>query len=339
MSHHLDSPLSRQDPRLNLTDSYLFRSDRGTVFVLDANTSLAGATPGFHPDARYEFKVHLDGSEVEGLTYRFAFSARDGDGNQGWTLSRLAGASARDDASVGDPILEGVTGTVATAASGVRAWAGRALDPFYLDLAQLGAIGTAVRSGAPIHYGEWAPAEAKNTFEGSNVFAIVLEIPFADELVSRGRSIATWATTKLATDAGGWHPINRAGLPMIWPIFRADDSEIADHSNLTSPEQDRANYLDSISAQIADTVFALGTSKNSTAYADLIAKRLLPDVLPYVVGSAASFGFAGFNGRELSDNAPEVMFSLVTNSAVSTGLHPGASTIATAFPFVSALAD
>ena len=55
-------------------------------------------------------------------------------------------------------------------------------------------------------------------------------------------------------------------------------------------------------------------------YGRAVAARLLPDVLPYRVGTAAAFTFAGFNGRALADNAPEVMYGLVTNSAVPTGL-------------------
>ena len=34
MSHHLDSPLARQDIRLDITDLYLFRGEIGTVFVI-----------------------------------------------------------------------------------------------------------------------------------------------------------------------------------------------------------------------------------------------------------------------------------------------------------------
>ena len=69
MSHHLDSPQSRRDPRLNLTDVYAFNGTTGTVFVLVTNTSLAGPDrpAGFHPEARYELKVHLDGAAREDL--------------------------------------------------------------------------------------------------------------------------------------------------------------------------------------------------------------------------------------------------------------------------------
>ncbi len=45
-------------------------------------------------------------------------------------------------------------------------------------------------------------------------------------------------------------------------------------------------------------------------------------VLSYVVGTPASYGFAGRNGRPLADNAPEAMLSLVLDSAVPSGLTP-----------------
>jgi hypothetical protein len=50
------------------------------------------------------------------------------------------------------------------------------------------------------------------------------------------------------------------------------------------------------------------------------------------------FGFAAMNGRDLADNAPEVMVSPVMNAAVSTGLTPGqfADTRSATFPYVVA---
>ena len=51
-----------------------------------------------------------------------------------------------------------------------------------------------------------------------------------------------------------------------------------------------------------------------------MARELFPDVLPYVVGTPATFGFATRNGRTLADNAPEVMMSLVAGEAIPSGL-------------------
>ena len=85
MSHHLDSPLARRDSRLNITDQYVFGATGATVFVLNAGTSLAGnENPSrFHPEGRYEIKVHLDDAPDEALTFRFTFAEADGDGQPG----------------------------------------------------------------------------------------------------------------------------------------------------------------------------------------------------------------------------------------------------------------
>jgi hypothetical protein len=83
MSHHLDSPAARQDVRLDITDLYVFRGAEGTVFVMDVNHSLATevtgvqAPAGYHPEARYEFKLDTDGDAVEDLVYRFVFGPLD----------------------------------------------------------------------------------------------------------------------------------------------------------------------------------------------------------------------------------------------------------------------
>jgi hypothetical protein len=130
VSHHLDSPASRQDPRLNLTDMYLFDGETGTVLIMVVNTSLAGAAriPGFHPEGRYEFKVHLDNEEYEDLTYRFVFGGSGGDAVQDVALYQLTGADARDDGGRGTLIAGGRTGEVINGpgGSGVRVWAGAA---------------------------------------------------------------------------------------------------------------------------------------------------------------------------------------------------------------------
>ena len=69
-----------------------------------------------------------------------------------------------------------------------------------------------------------------------------------------------------------------------------------------------------------------------------MARALFPDVLPYAVGTPATYGFAVRNGRTLADNAPEVMLSLVLDTAVPSGLAPSLSRYlrSTNFPYVVA---
>ncbi|WP_027345025.1 DUF4331 family protein [Hamadaea tsunoensis] len=324
MSHHLDSPLARQDPRLNITDQYVFDADGATVFVMDTRTSLAADQhpDAFHPEARYEFKIHLDGAEREAITYRFAFDATQ-DGAQAYTVWRLDGPAAQDDAATGTVVATGRTGDALSTDDGGRIWAGTAVEPFYLDLSQLDAVDQTVLHGGDADLTHWVAGVARDTFTGSTVNAIVLAIPVGTGGLTAGRRISAWSTTKLATDAGGWRQAGRTGLPMIWPIFRDADSDLASESNTTHPADDVTNYRQDVIELIASVVRRRGTSDRPDEYAKMLADRIVPDLMAYEVGSAALFGFAGFNGRRLADNAPEIMFSLATNSAIPGGLKAG----------------
>ena len=51
MSHHLDSPIARQDVRLDITDLYVFRGETGTVFAINVCHSIAGAPAVFGENA------------------------------------------------------------------------------------------------------------------------------------------------------------------------------------------------------------------------------------------------------------------------------------------------
>ncbi|MCY1139676.1 DUF4331 family protein [Actinoplanes sp. Pm04-4] len=368
MSHHLDSPLARRDPRLNITDQYVFDDAGATVLILNAGTSLAGPDQpaGFHDEARYEFRVWLDGAHEDALAFRVAFEPGP-EGAQNYTVHRVEGAAddatpgaaaglddatpgaaaglddatpgtavVLDDAAPGVEVARGRTGETVRGADGLTAWAGRVRDPFYLDLGQLAAIDLLVQHGEPATITGFVPGEAVNTFAGSTVNSIVLRIPHSDPQLFRDRIIRVWSTTRLATDAGGWRPIGRAGLPMIWPIFRDADSDAASAANEAHPADDSAAYGKGMRELVAATVRRLGTTERPEAYAEAVVQRLLPDALPYQVGTPAVFGFTDFNGRALVDNAPEVVFSLVTNSAVGTGLPPAATadTRQEAFPYV-----
>ena len=340
MSHHLDSPLSRQDPRLDLTDQYVFRGEAGTAFVMNLNSSLSrrDGRPGFHPEGRYEIKIHLDGAELEALAYRVTFGEPDEAGEQRVALHLLTGPDARDDAATGELLARGRTNSEIAGSAGLRLWAGRARDPFYVDLRQVRAINAAVAQGAEPDSAGWSPQVAQNSLAGSTIHAIVLEVADQDPRLGRDRRIGVWSATKLATDAGGWRQINRQGRPMVWPIFRPDDSAYASDADTTSPAEEVRGERAHIAGLVAGLVAANGTAADPAAYGAAVALRLLPDVLPYRTGTPATFGFVEHNGRTLADNAPEAMFSLVMNAAVATGLAPQefADTRTGRFPYVVA---
>ncbi|MFF8423219.1 DUF4331 family protein [Streptomyces sp. NPDC015680] len=135
MSHHLDTPQAAKNGQLFIGDLYVFPGEHGTVLVMDLNSNVTGVHQrrGFHPEARYEFKIHANGAEFEELTYRVSFGEPDADGGQALRQDVLTGQDAREDSAAGKLALEGHTGETVTD-SATRLWAGRVQDPFYMDL-------------------------------------------------------------------------------------------------------------------------------------------------------------------------------------------------------------
>ncbi len=337
MSHHLDTPLAAKNGQLYIDDLYVFPGPDSTVMVMDVNSNITGAhaDPGFHPEARYEFKVHFDGADYEGLTYRVSFGEPDVAGIQPLRLVSLSGPDARQDDTSGDLVLESRTGST-SAGDGARIWAGRIADSFYIDLSLLAIVNEAVAKETAVDLSAWHPEQAKNSFAGTKVESIVLEVPHSDPQLRPGSRTGVWCATKLATDAGGWRQINRAGHPMMWPIFWPTDTDFSDPANTRHPAEDVAAASKYMAAKIAAVVAACGTSGDPEGYGATVARELFPDVMSYVIGTHAGYGFAARNGRTLADNAPEAMLSLVTNMAVPSGLRPAVATQqrASQFPYV-----
>jgi hypothetical protein len=323
MSHHLDSPIARQDVRLDITDLYTFRGETGTVFVINVCHSLGKPPiPGYHPEGMYEFKVDLNGDAVEEVTYRLTFDERDGQGNQRCTVRRIRGAEAVDPHAAGTVIAQGTTDQTVTTPSGVRVWAGHAGDPFWIEPTVLHAVGHAFQDGTKVDLAGWDPSKATNFFASQTVYAIVLELPDAELLAGAGdkRKIGVWAVATLATDAGGWRSINRIGLPMIPPLFAQYNEDLGNRLNAGHPADDFATYGDALAKKMAAVVAAYGTAEDPQEYGEKIAHRLFPNMLPYEVGTPASLGFIEWNGRTLTDNAPDVMFSTAANTPIHLGI-------------------
>ena len=55
-----------QNGQLYIDDLYVFPGEAGTVLMMDVNSTITGphVRAGFHPEARYEFKVHIDGARL-----------------------------------------------------------------------------------------------------------------------------------------------------------------------------------------------------------------------------------------------------------------------------------
>lgn len=324
MSHHLDSPIARQDIRLDITDLFVFRGETGTVFVIDVCHSIFGPipTPGYHPEGMYEFKVDLNGDAVEEITWRFVFDQRDNNGRQRYVVRCIRGAEAVDPHAPGTVVAQGTTGQTVATPSGLRVWAGKAGDPFWIEPDVLHAVGHAFQDGKVADLTGWDPSRAKNLFAGHTVYSIVLELPDSELLdgTDNTRRIGVWAVSTLATDAGGWRSINRVGLPMIHPLFTQYNEDLGNRLNAGRPADDFATYGDTVIRSVEGVVSAYGTAEDPRAYGVKIANRFFPNMLPYQVGTPAIFGFAEWNGRSMTDNAPNVMFSIAANTPLGLGI-------------------
>jgi len=64
-------------------------------------------------------------------------------------------------------------------------------------------------------------------------------------------------------------------------------------------------------------------------------------MLPYEVGTPSAFGFVEWNGRSLTDNAPDVMFSIAANTPVRLGIGKESVTSkpSKTFPYVPAAGE
>jgi uncharacterized protein DUF4331 len=334
MSHHLDSPLARKDPRLDISDVYLFKGNSGTVFVMNVNPQ-SGAN-GFHHEAMYEFKIDTSGDVVEDITYRATFSEKQ-TGEQTVTVRKLTGLEASDRMAEGTIIAEGVTNETIQGTDGVQVFAGQSGEPFYIDGTVVTAVKKAVAEGSALDLASFDITAAANIFGKTNVSTIVIEVP-NDQL---GDSIHFWGTVALATDAGGWGQVQRAATPLMNTLYdfseiHLDDNTHADY-NATHPTDDMKIYGAFVTAKTTAVIAAMDTAPDPAAYAKELTAQLFPDVLHYTVGSPASFTANERNGRDLTVNTPEVMFSLVLHKEVPMGLDATAACggLRQEFPYVS----
>jgi hypothetical protein len=328
------------DSRLIIANQYVFRGEAGTVLLMTTNSSLDWpiSRPGFHPEARYEFKVHRNDQVSEDLTYRITFGPQRIHGKQHVRLEVLTGLDATDDSASGNVLVHGLTGDVLTGADGLRLWTGRAIDPYYADLTLLRAMDRAVNEASAIS--RWTCQTAKNDFEGSTIHAIVLEVADSDPDLPAGVDAKVWSTSKVLIDtSSSWSQITRQGHPMMRSLLGANLAQRTGDQGLMDPSRERdGDERQRLARRVAGFVAANRTTNDPAAYGTTVSELLLPDALPYRTGTSAIFGFARWNGRALSDNAPEVMLSLILNAAVTTGLSAGDFTGVTtsSFPYLVA---
>lgn len=319
MGHHFDSPESRADSSINITDNYLFAGERpDTVVAIMALSPLAGLPSPYHEGLQatafrsamaYELRFDVDGDDRADVVLRWMF---DGAGpEQEWTLTY------RGDAQGDGPWEElgrGRSGTTVDVPDLGRVFTGLAGDPFWLDAV------AAQQFIAGLTDGPWEPerfSSGRPTTGATNVIAIVAELP----LRRISRAPFRFYSSVLVFEHGEWLQVNRCGRPNFAATF-VDNPQRSRRYNDTGPDTDLQEFTPDITRVVSALVRVAGTHPNPDGYAQLAARALLPDLIPYDPVLPTSYGFAGINGRGLTDDFGAVVYSTVFNFPMRTALVP-----------------
>jgi hypothetical protein len=350
MSHHLDySP----DPRLDITDLYCFAGRHGTVLAMNVAPLQAS---GFYPDGYYELRMDTSAplDFVEDITWRVTFPT-NGNGTQHVRVEQLTGAAAGDRDATGEVITPDIAplGQVIVCANGVRLFAGERGEPFFNDARFTIATKEALSAGVSPDFSAFRPP--RNDFGQCNVNSIVLEVP---ETITGTGTVGVWGTTA-AKEHGAWHQVQHAAGPLVGFIYDFAGGPAAVEYNAgrpkdhlsgrpASPESDPASGVwGQIRDSTAAVVAARGTYGNDArgkesplAYGAYVADTLLPDVLRFDVGSAAlwaPWSKGVQNGKGLTECAPDAVYDLVLNEALSMELScdDATGTLLDRFPYLS----
>jgi hypothetical protein len=185
-----------------------------------------------------------------------------------------------------------------------------AADPFFGNGAGLDRFNQAL--AGENRFDPHASDNAENTFHRQHITGIVLELPTTRLGVE---SLHIWATTSL------WHPeeqvqINRAANPLMLHLFHQDE-QLKTAFNQGHPKDDRNRSGAEVAGLVAKVTRLAGTAEDPTAYGELVAHMLLPDVLTYRLDAPAQYGFTRRNGRRLVDDALDSVLSILVNRPLS----------------------
>jgi hypothetical protein len=177
---HIDSP-AVTNQKTDITDLYVFRGENTSNLVFVANTqglmspTMTG-TGKFDENTLIEFNIDNTGDNIEDLVMQCKYDAASNSikvygpaaPSEKGTRSKIEGSET---ATVAVTAYGASAPVVATSASGIKVFAGPRDDPFFFDLTQFKKIIAGTATGfLPV-------GTANDTFAGTNVMSVVVEVP------------------------------------------------------------------------------------------------------------------------------------------------------------------
>lgn len=321
-SHHFESARAAAGPAFDLTDVYVFPSERSgyTAFVANINPSVEpGDVSPFADNGLYSMHIGQDKALSEGLTLTFQFT-----GNTG-RVGQVAGAN-EGIGSRGKKIGEVALGESTEVGEGLKVWAGAIRDPFMGNCVGLARQHVSEASGK---FNPNAYDNKVDFFESRTAGSIVVEVPNT----MLGDSVYLFATTaKRGVDE--WVQVNRMANPLLTHMFMHFDAQNTLEHVGHRPDSD-AMRTTAVGGHVLRMVTLAGTHKrDAVAYTDEVVKRLLPDLIGYSVDGPVNYSAGSMGGRGLADDVMDDQISLHWGKKMTDGANDNADRHQAGFPYI-----
>jgi len=192
---HRDSVALTADTKADIADIYSFRSPanaNNVVLVMTVDGLIPPSETGMHffdPDVLYQWKIDNNGDAREDLVIQ-ARAVGNGPGQQmrfrGPAAPSLRGAESAllNGRDIGRVTVSSGNQVIVSTDGAISVFAGLRDDPFFFDLAQFRAVIGGMASGFR--------NPGIDTFAGTNILALVIELPAA---LLGGSTVNVWGTT------------------------------------------------------------------------------------------------------------------------------------------------
>lgn len=315
-SHHFESELAVKNPQFDLTDMFVFESEQSgyTVFMMNVNpTTGTDGNAAFGENGVYSFHIASDKEFKKGGITITAYLDKDK-----LVFGIVEGANQAVGAK-GRVIGKATVGKASTFNDGIRVWSGAAHDTFVGN--SEGIIGFMTQLLGEGTLALPAFDKGVDLFKDFQSSVIVVEVP---NTMLPG-NIHVYATTAMY-NVDQWVQVNRLANPLMTHMFMVNNKmEISEHIQ-HRPDSDLTRAY-AVSGTVLRAVTLDNKLPSPVAYADSVAVKLLPDMIPYNVGTEAAYTFEKINGRKPSDDAMDAALSIfvgreVTDHANTFNRHP-----------------
>jgi len=314
---HRDSPGAEADKAADITDVYAFISPANSANVVVAVGVNGLTAPADNLSANFDnatqILIHVNGDGDAGLAVDEATATVTFAGSGDAQTFTVTGLTATP---ITGPVTPPSTAPTAPAArvtesQGLKVFAGQRDDAFFFDL-------TCFKKFVAAPYVPTAglcqsPDVPSDTFRGTNVSYVVIEVPVSAVTAAAGSStIQAWASTSRAAQ------VDRMAIPAINTALIPTAQK--DAFNLAVPAGDAAAFQTTVENQdqaLRDAVNAVLDSpvgpEDGGPAGSLTAAEVADFVMPDVVTIDTTQPVQFTNGRRLTDDVIDTALQLVLN--------------------------